>query len=870
MTNKVKNMDLETDPRFISQLKREKRELLSSRISYTLIAACFIYPAFWFLDRVTAPGEHLETFLYIRIGVVITYLMGLAVVNRYPSLVSVGLVFVSALGISIMTPYIGGFENSYYVGVLMALVVGGLFLPWSFLETLICGLLIIVSYFGINFIFAFDSSTPAFAVAAPFFFIVGTFIFTIWANRDKEKMRRKELLQRMQMEQVNDDLKALDEAKTRFFSNVSHELRSPLMLILGPLESILGGRESMDSRSLMEAMEANARRLLRQVNSLLDFAKLDAGKLQCHYSNSNLGAELNSLVKAAIPMAQRRGIELRIDDHEGFPDNLLDFAKVETIAANLISNALKFTPEDGSIVVGLSYNKDKVFFQVKDSGAGIPKDQLDSIFERFLQVDDALSRNTGGTGLGLAMVKELTELQKGRVTIESEVGVGTTFTIELPRNPDLSSVERRNSMGRRRVDQLAASRTQSMLGKHFHEKGSKETLLSDVAAATLEIQAKSGETDEAIGPEDASHILLVEDNPDLRTFVARSLSEKYRVTTANDGLEGLETAVRVKPDLIISDVMMPRMDGYEMCRRLRENSAFEKVPIILVTAEYGTDKLVHGLEAGANDYIAKPFEMRELDARVDTHLRTQQLERDLEERDARLSAIGRTTSTIVHDLTNPLNSILGFSQLAKDDIGELASPSVSQCLDSVIAESNRLSLMITEVMDFSRGRIHDLRLEKTKLKAFFGLISKSLHQQLDDRDIALIIEESDEELSVKLDRYRSQRVIENLIKNSWEAIETLGDERNQRHIWISTKRKQDATIIRIADDGPGVKGEMLKMMFKAFASGGKSRGVGLGLATALALLQAQGGDIQYESNAPEGGAAFILTFPQVAPSVQRD
>jgi signal transduction histidine kinase len=868
-----KQQELEKSALFEEQFRRETQRLTVSRTRYALYAAIVIYPGFWLLDRLVAP-DFQTFFFWIRMVVVGGYLVGLATLLRpvrynTARVISVGVVFISALGIALMIPYLGGFSTSYYIGILMALVVAGLFMPWDVPSTVICGLLILASYFGLNFVYGYGSTSSLTAIMQPMFFLGGTFVFIIWANREKELSRRNDLLMRMQLESANEDLKALDETKTRFFSNVSHELRSPLMLILGPTETLLQNNPSAEDREMLAAVESNARRLLRQVNSLLDFAKMDAGKLKCQYDNGNLGEELVSLVAAAKPMAEKRGIKLSIVGHENVPDALMDYQKMETVAANLISNALKFTPIGGSITVTAGCNKEFVFFEVADTGAGMPKDQLHNIFERFLQIDSALSRKTSGTGLGLAMVKELTELQHGHVLVDSELGKGTTFRIEVPRYPKLDAVDRRQAVGRRRVDKLAAKRTTSMLGMYYEEKNSKKTLLSDVDAAKLEMQARTGEYVAAsTAPLDADKILLVEDNDDLRTFVARQLSKNYRVVTASDGLKGLESAKRERPDLIITDVMMPNMDGYTMCANLRKDKAFDNVPVILATAEWGTDKLVKGVDVGANDYISKPYELRELEARIKAHLRVSKLEFSLAERDKRLSAIGKMTSSIVHDLRNPLNSILGFTQLAREVSQTRQGDELVQYLDPVIEESKRLGLMIAEVLDFAKGRITYLSLELTSLKAFLEEIGETHRERLARYNVELtIIHGAPEDILVQLDRQRMRRVIENLIKNAQEAIYEQNESSRGHHIWISTSLTEDRVIVRVADDGPGIPATIIGSVFEPFITHGKKQGTGLGLATARNLMLAQGGDIAVEAISKEGGAAFTMSIPLLTPSV---
>ncbi len=671
----------------------------------------------------------------------------------------------------------------------------------------------------------------------------------------------------MQIEKANEDLMELDKAKMRFFANVSHELRTPLTLILGPLESILQGKQDQDFRPLLQAMEANTRRLLRHVNALLDFAKIDAGKIECNYEYDNLGMILQELSVAARPHLLNRKIDLVLEGLEILPDMILDVDKVETMAANLLSNAIKFTPNGGRITIRAEEKDDFIWFEVEDTGIGIPEEKLDAIFERFHQVDDTANRTREGTGLGLAMVKQLAKIHAGKVSVRSRLGEGTTFRVELPKRPDSNLLERRRIIGRRREDQISYARTVALISAGIEEKSKskKETLLSDVMASQFGDHEEISQRIRSAAPPDAQKVLVVEDNPDLRIFIASNLADDFRVEMARDGVEGLELARRWAPDLIVSDIMMPRMDGYELTRQIRKDPSLSHVPVILATAKTGGEAVAEGLEVGANDYIAKPFELRELKARVSAQLRARRLERNLNERESRLAAIGQMTSAIVHDLKNPLSAIIGFAEIARQDIQTgKGAEMVTQDLEPVISEANRLSRMISEVLDFARGSSMDLNLIPTELPVYLEIVCQPLKQKLTTMGIELILRhDSGVDLRVKVDNDRLMRVFENLIQNAHEAILAGNQAPRGKHIWITTRGDERSVTVRIADDGPGIAAEMITSLFDAFATGKKRSGTGLGLSTVRNLVIAHGGEITVEPRSAEGGAAFLLNFPRI-------
>jgi len=871
----MKDLDskkIEQNPIFLERLKKEGREQLQSGIRYILILGCFLYASFFGLD-IIASSEHHLIFLELRLFVVLNYLIGIAVLSskfgsKIARILSIWEFYVTTLSIAIMTTYIGGFDSSYYIGIVFVIFVLCLFIPLGIPETVASGLMTLVSYFAINAFFGPPESVKVNKAIFPFFFISGAVVSTIFATIRREKNRRSDLKLRMQIEKANEELKELDQAKMRFFSNVSHELRSPLTLILGPLETLLMGKQDPENiRPLLQAMEGNARRLLRQVNTLLDFAKIDVGKVECNYENANLSKVIQELADEARPHLVNRKIDLVLEGFESIPETIFDPDKVETMAANLLSNAIKFTPENGRITIRAAEENEIVWFEVEDTGIGIPEDKLESVFERFIQVDDKMSRRQEGTGLGLAMVKQLAKIHAGKVTVRSKLGEGTTFRVELPKRPDSKVLERRRAIGRRREDQISYDRTIALVNtpQEIKTEGHKKTLLADVLGSRFGENQDITESVRDRAPSDAPKVLVVEDNPDMRLFIASNLADDYRVEMAQDGMEGLEMARRWVPDLIVSDIMMPRMDGYELTRQVRKDPILAQIPVILATAKSGGEAVEEGLDVGANDYLAKPFEIRELRARVSAQLRAYRLERNLSERDSRLAAIGQMTSAIVHDLKNPLSSIIGFAEISRQDVltGK-GNEMVIQDLEPVISEANRLSRMIAEVLDFARGSSSDLNLMPTELAVYLELICPPLKQKLAAMGIELILKhESGTNLLVQIDNDRMLRVIENLIRNTQEAIWSGDQNPSGKHIWITTSCDERSVALRIADDGPGIAEEMVTNLFEAFATGKKRTGTGLGLATVRNLVIAHGGEITVEAKGAEGGAAFLLRFPRI-------
>jgi signal transduction histidine kinase len=846
-------------PGFEATFRAENRRLFVERAGFLLWTALVLFPVFWLLDLAVA-REQAAYFLVIRLAVAGVYLAGLAAVYSrraerlaHPFVMAGALA--SAAGISLMSSLLGGYTSNYFAGNLIVIFVIGVFLPWEpAAVAVLCGL-IVATDLAINL----TVYGPSRAMIGPLFFLLGSSVFTALATVSSRRTQRRDLSLRLRLEKANEDLKELDEAKTRFFANVSHELRTPLTLLLGPLETLLAEEEEGEVRILLESMESNARRLLRQVNALLDGAKLESGRLRLEPAPGNLGELLGELVEAAAPLAERRGLRLRTERLDEIPDSLFDPQKTEIIAANLVSNALKFTPPGGAVTVRAGVEEDGVFFEVEDDGPGIPAGELERIFERFHQVDASASREHGGTGLGLALARELARLHGGNVVVRSRPGAGSAFRVELPLDPGGAAVERRRRP-RRREDQLVQTRADAQAAREYALRSMRETLLADV-----DLPRRESEGPRPQPPAEAPRLLLVEDNADLRGFLAGRLSRLYRVETAADGAAGLEAARRTRPDLVVTDVMMAGMDGLELCRRLKGDPAFATTPVILLTARAGTDAVAEGLDAGADDYVVKPFALRELEARIAAHLRAREIERQLHERESRLAAIGQMTSSVVHDLRNPLTLVKGYADLAHALAVRGGDATViARDLETVRSESDRLRRMIEEILDFARGGSPRLAVETVPARRFLGEILQPLAADLRERGIEVAIDlDLDDSLQAALDRDRIQRVLENLFTNARDALAIWG---LAKRVVVRATVEGGWLAVRVADSGPGIPAEGAEHLFEPFATTGKTQGTGLGLATVRNLVKAHGGDVRVETKSPEGGAAFTVLLPLVSPS----
>jgi PAS domain S-box-containing protein len=418
-------------------------------------------------------------------------------------------------------------------------------------------------------------------------------------------------------------LAEIDRAKTAFFSNVSHEFRTPLTLMLGPMEDAVADPDTPQRvRSELELAHRNALRLLKLVNSLLDFSRIEAGRVQASYEPTDLAAVTRDLASTFRSAIERAGLELLVEFGALEEPVYLDREMWEKIVLNLLSNAFKFTLQ-GSITVRLRREGQDAILEVADTGVGIPEHELPHLFQRFHRVEGTSGRTQEGSGIGLALVQELVKLHGGTLCATSTPGCGTTLRIRLPFGTTHLPAERIKAP---RSPSSTAVGAQVFVQEALRwlAPGTEETSSRLPPIAERRAPVMSHRLAQTVG----ARIVLADDNADMRDYIRDLLSPTYVVEAVADGAQALAAARRQLPDLILSDIMMPRVDGLELLKAMRADEGLRDVPIILLSARAGEEARVEGLEAGADDYLIKPFSARELTARVGAHLALRQARRE--------------------------------------------------------------------------------------------------------------------------------------------------------------------------------------------------------------------------------------------------
>jgi signal transduction histidine kinase/DNA-binding response OmpR family regulator len=417
--------------------------------------------------------------------------------------------------------------------------------------------------------------------------------------------------------EANRLLTEMDELKNRLYSNITHELRTPLTLILGPLEQMLSSEtEKTPSRKQVKMMRKNANSLLNLVNQMLDLTKIDAKNMKLELVEEDINKFLKTRFAAFASLAEQKSITYQFSLLNEKNIRIFDSSKLEKIINNLVSNAVKFTEKNGKISCFVNFNRPNMLeLIVQDDGKGIPKDELQRIFDRFHQVKTTDELITPGTGIGLSLTKELVELLHGKITVESEEGRGSKFVVTLP-------------LGTAHLNIDEYQMIQNLNPKN-HEKLEFSESLERSEGGEIVRESNNGK-------DSLPHVLIVEDHTDIREFIAENLKDGFFVEQAANGLAGLELAIKFIPDLVITDIVMPKMDGIELCEKLKTDEKTSHIPVVLLTGKSGIDDRLKGLETGADAYLTKPFNIRELRLQVTKLIEQRQKLRERFTRDLRL------------------------------------------------------------------------------------------------------------------------------------------------------------------------------------------------------------------------------------------
>jgi len=661
-------------------------------------------------------------------------------------------------------------------------------------------------------------------------------------------------------------LAELDRAKTAFFSNVSHEFRTPLTLMLAPLDDILAGsvgEAPAAARELLTIVRRNGERLLKLVNTLLDFSRIEAGRVQAVYEPLDLAActaELASVFRSAV---EKAGMRLVIDCPPLSEPVFIDRDMWEKIVLNLVSNAFKYTLE-GEIRVALRTAEDSAVLTVEDTGTGVPEDELPRLFNRFHRVEGARGRTQEGTGIGLALVQELVKLHGGTVGVASVFGQGSTFTVTIPLGD-----------GHLPADRIGGVRTMAStaLGASPYVEEALRWLPDGDAPKqdALPLPRGTGDTGDTgrysraavltASGEPRATIVLADDNADMRDYVGRLLAAEYHVIAVADGEEALRASVERKPDLVLTDVMMPKLDGFGLLQALRADPGTVSIPVVMLSARAGEEARVEGLQAGADDYLIKPFSARELLARVSGTLALAKARREaadvLKEADRRKDEF---LATLAHELRNPLAPIRNGLQIMRLASGRPAV--IEQARGMMERQVRQMVRLIDDLLDLSRisrGKV-ELRKERTELAAVLRNAVETSRPLIEQAGHELTVAVPGEPIFVDADVVRLSQVFSNLLNNAAKYTDQGG------RVWLNAERRESTVVVSVRDNGVGIPAPMLPHVFEMFTQVDRSLertqgGLGIGLSIVKRLIEMHGGTVEARSGGHGQGSELVVELP---------
>ncbi|MBN1946817.1 MAG: response regulator [Bradymonadales bacterium] len=644
---------------------------------------------------------------------------------------------------------------------------------------------------------------------------------------------------------ANEQMQELDRQKSKFFANITHELKTPLTLILAPLEDLM--LEQAEGKILgdLKVIHRNALRLLRQINSLLDLAKIDAGTMRLKVGEFRLDNQIDAAVRNFGAVARRKEVRLSLKNLPKEQVVIGDAEKLDLVWANLLANAVKFTDPGGSIEVRLSPEKDCYLVAVEDTGIGIPKEHLTRIFDRFAQVDSSITRRHEGAGIGLSLVQEILKLHKGTISVRSELGKGSCFEVRLPRTaPEFPS----NVLDRRALD----IQTGHARRAEDRDPVSWVDIAMDGEAwvAVKQAQPEAGLPAPALSARHA--VMIVDDNADLRNYLGQKLAQLFKVVLCEDGQKALEAIRADRPDLVVMDVMMPELSGFDLCRILRENPKTADIPIILVTARRGVDRALEGFQVGANDYLTKPFNVQELIARIQIQLKLVELSRRLAQRE-KGAVLNLVAAGLAHEVRNPANAIINAVPPLKEliEVTPGNQEAVQELLGAVQDSANRIEQLCSDLLGMARPdqeEVSEWHLEET-LESTLRILGYKYGHKVE------VTKSLRHRGKVLGHTPRLNQVLLNLLDNGLRAAGPQG------HLWVTTEESNGRFKLRIRDDGPGIPAEIRERIFDPlFSTHFNSGSSGLGLYIVKRIVEEHQGTIQVTSAGGEG-AEFTIEIP---------
>jgi signal transduction histidine kinase len=786
-----------------------------------------------------------------------------------------------------------GFASPYYAGLNLVLLAVGAVLHWTLLESVVGVLSVLAIYIFAGWIHVahFHGTYPRPGILVNnFYFIALMDIIVVTGTYFQSRQRFREFALRFELdgnrrmlEESNQKLKELDEVKSRFFANISHELRTPLTLLLAPLETLLHRYSKpldAESRNLLGTMHANGMRLLKLINDLLDLVRLESGVMQVKQEPLEVLEFVKGLSSSARQVADDKRLKLETWVDPEIGTVLTDRDKLEKIVLNLVFNALKFTPAGGTVSLRAEKHGGEMVLLVRDTGMGISAKNLPHVFDRFWQADDSARRKYQGVGIGLALVKELVEIQEGKVTVESEEGKGTTFTVRLPyKKADAAVVTKM-------AEDAAAAATATRAATEAGGSVTSQEWLSnlyrraELFPAMTPLQETLRPVEAARNGDNRPSLLVADDEPDMLRFLKSQLDPHYRVLEAVDGQQAVDKAGQFLPDIILLDMMMPEKDGLQACREIRARSSTQTIPVILLTARADEETKLAALGAGASDFLAKPFSTTELHVRIKNLVESHQFQIKLSKQNQilestidqlketetllvqteKMVSLGRMSAGIIHEINNPLNyATTGLFTLRNK--GKLLAPEQRAEYDDILNDVEegigRVKSIVTDLKTFTHPDTEQV--DYVDSTAIITSALRFLSSEWKDKvDVKQNLAAG---LNIRGNRNKLLQVFVNLLQNSLDALKRKNFTDEKPSISIDSALTGAKVVVTIRDNGEGIEASTLDKIFDPFfTTKDVGEGMGLGLTICYRIIEEYDGHISVRSERGKF-CEFKLEFP---------
>ncbi len=832
------------------------------------VLALILMPAGTFLDTFVY-SEHLAEFLVARwlcdLSLVPVLLLLFCQAGRR-LLPLFGMLWALLPGVAIawMIYWSEGPGSPYYAGLNIVILGGCLLMPYTVWEAVFFCAAVMAMYIAACLTYGRTMELIA-ENMNNLYFITLTSIAGVASSYFYTQKRIEDFRLRYELDERNRELSAsydklaeMDRLRSEFFANISHELRTPLTLILSPLDDMLRRGELPDeTRQHLRIAHQNGLRLLKLINDMLEVVRLENGRLRLDRRPLDLPAFLRGTVESVRHLGESKGLSIRAegDDTPLVVDG--DADRLEKVFLNLLSNAIKFTDAGGSVWVTWGADDGAAVVEVRDTGIGIPEEELPRVFDRFRQVDGSTTRQYQGAGIGLALARELVDEHGGDLRVYSRPGAGTRLTIRLPRTE-------------------APAETPSAAGidgdpiRGMYEQAERGGMAPLVETAEVGSPSRPETRDSAIPT-----VLVVDDEPDMRRYLLQSVADAYRTLSAADGHAALRTAHQERPDLVVLDLMLPGVDGFDVCRQLKEEPQTEDMKVVILTARTDEGAKLTALQHRADDFLTKPFSTVELKTRLGNLLQVARLQADLRERNKELSnalerlqqtqaqlvqsekmgAVGGLAAGLLHEINNPLNFTLTAIQMAQVEAPE-NDGDLHDTLNDIQEGMTRIRDIVADLRTFAHPATPDARQRfqlEDAVETALRLVGQELRNTTVRRELA-------ETAPVEGSKSQIIHVLMNVLVNAARAIEDADDGREGK-ITLGSERAGDQVRVRVKDNGVGIAASEVSKVFDPFyTTRDVGEGTGLGLSTCRTIVSNHSGTMDVRSE--EGvGTEISFTLP---------